>query len=419
MSDVSREGTVPTTQQPSDSNLQQEQEAKRASTEAVKTHQVAAENPQQPSTMPASASNGEGKPAVNRDRKWTKPLLIVVVCVLVLAIVVGAYFVWQTGEKRSIASAAVDQLKGSEAVAGLVIPSEWGDQTGFSVGGVDVDSVESGILPGGNAQVAIKADIDNGHYAGQAQYDIAMKKDGPSWVADDIKQTALNYYPVSGISDEALLSRIPELVGEAYSFLVEEDTAYPDPTTLFGEGSAGEVVSNAFENLSDDVEMTLSAQRDGNTYQGSLSLSFEWIDAGEEQPDWHLVIADLDEEAYLIAGSFLSEGVEMGDDYEPLGQEEWLLAISKQLDFRDGSQYAWAFLENPADSSVDISVTIELDDGQVIYTSPRIPPNHEIEAIRADWLPGHGVYDAKAYFRAYEGRTQVGDGIHKIRVIVS
>lgn len=419
MSDVSREGTVPTTQQPSDSNPQQEQEAKRASTEAVETHQVAAENLQQPSTAPAPASNGEGKPAVNRDRKWTKPLLIVVVCVLVLAIVVGAYFVWQTGEKRSIASAAVDQLKGSEAVAGLVIPSEWGDQTGFSVGGVDVDSVESGILPGGSAQVAIKADIDNGHYAGQAQYEIAMKKDGPSWVADGINQTALNYFPVSGISDEVLLGRIPELVDEAYSFLVEEDTAYPDPTTLFGEGSAGEVVSNAFENLSDDVEMTLSAQRDGNTYQAVLSLSFEWDDAGEEPADWNLVSAFLDDEAYLLAGSFLSEGADMPDDYVPLGRDEWLSSISPQLDFRDGSQYAWALLRNPPDSSVDVTVTIELDDGQVIYTSPRIPPNYELEAIRADWLPAHGVYDAKARFQAYEGGTLVGDNTLDTRVIVS
>lgn len=429
MPDASREETIPATQQPSDSIPQQGQGVEKPQQVDAEAQHPASERPRQPeaskpveTAQPEQAAGVEANPPASvpkGEKKWVKPLVVAVICVLVLAIVVGAYFVWQTGEKRSIASAAVDQLKGSEAVSGLVIPSEWGDQGGFSVGGVDVDSVECGILPVTSAKVAVKADIDNGHYAGQAAYDIAMRKDGPSWVADDISQTALSYYPVSGISDEVLLARILELVGEAYELALKSDDQLRDPSLIFGAGTTGQVLINAFENFDDNVDIMLEAQYEGTTYREKLSLFFKWVEAGDSPADWRLSSAQLAEDAYMAVSSFPTEGVTLEDGYVPLEEDEWSMSISPELDFAYGSRYAWAFVSNPPESGVDIMFTIELDNGQVIYTSPRIPPNYTLEAIRADELPSKGEYDAVARFRAYEGRTQVGDGTLDTRVIVS
>lgn len=393
--------------------------AERAATaerqpQASEPRQAADANQQAPAPAPASAPV-----SAPSQRRWLKPLIVAVVCVLVVGIVVGAYFVWQAAEKRAIASSAVEQLKDSEAVAGLVIPSEWGDQSGFAVGGVDVNAVDCGPLPGGSAHVSIVADIDNGRYAGQAEYDVGMRKDGASWTAESVDQKSLRYYPVSGIADEVLLGRIPELVGEAYALAQKSSDLLRDPSLIFGEGTTGQVLVNAFENFDDNVDIMLEGNYGGTTYREKLSLYFKWVDAGDAPADWRLSAADLAEDAYMAVASFPTDGVTMQDDYEPLAEGEWSASISPELDFAYGSRYAWAFVTNPPESGVDIMFTVELDSGQLIYTSPRIPPNHTLEAIRADELPPKGEYDAVARFRAYRGGSLVGDGTLDTKVIVS
>ena len=55
--------------------------------QASEPRQAADANQQAPAPAPVSASS---------QRKWLKPLIVAVVCVLVVGIVVGAYFVWSS-----------------------------------------------------------------------------------------------------------------------------------------------------------------------------------------------------------------------------------------------------------------------------------------------------------------------------------
>ena len=373
------------------------------------------ESQPQPQVQPKEAPSAPKSP---NQRKWGKPLLVAVICLLVVVIVVGACLIWNMSAKRAIATEAVELLKTSDTVAELTIPSNWGDQSGFSVGGVDVNAVECGPFGGDSAQVAITADIDNGRYAGQATYDVALAKSNGAWELASIEQDSLRYYPVAGIADSVIVEKLPQLVADLPEYLPQDYADLPSPSIIYGEGATGEVVGNLFDNFDDSIMVSLSAEKDGIAYADNMTLFFKWVEGTDEPADWKLSYVNLDTDAFLAAGSIVHEGLAyMSTEEEEaeaantaLGSDEWIGRISPELEFEDGSQYAWAFIENIPNNNVDWIVTIELDDGQVVYTSPRIPAGCTLEAIRLNEKLPAGTYDAVASFRAYEPGTNVYAG---------
>lgn len=372
-----------------------------------------------PSITEEAQSQPQPQPTPSAPKKnWTKPLLIAIICILAIGIVVGGYFIWSMGEKRAVASEAVELLKASKTAAELTIPSEWGDQSGFSIGGVDVNSVECDLFGGDAAQVAITADIDNGRYGGQADFDVELAKSNGSWDLADVSQSGLRYYPVAGIADEVIVERIPQIIAESPEFFPEDSASLPNPAIIYGADTTSEVLANAFDSFDDSVAVSLSTEKDGVAYSSEMTLFFKWVDTDDEPADWRLSYLNFDDDAFLEAGSIVHEGLAyMSTEEEEaeaantvLGNGEWIGRISPELEFEDGSQYAWAFIENIANNNVDWIVTIELDDGQVVYTSPRIPAGCTLEAIRLNEKLPAGTYGATARFRAYEPGTNAYAG---------
>ncbi len=347
----------------------------------------------------------EGTPHVEEDaqdpeaqpqKKDRKPLFIglgIAVAVVIIAVVL----VLVNGAEDAAAKEGIEaSMAESALITERVIPSAWGDQSGFTAVAVQVDELKRGFFAS-DATAAVTVDAENGAYGLSDGFTVHCKKEDGAWVVDQADLAKESYAPIAKIPDEALLAHLPDIMAKADESKGTFTFANPlSVAGFFGVDTEATIVSNEFDRGEEDAQIALVRMVDGVAHEGKLDVVLGW-DAKAEHPDWTIVDVMTLEDTEGAMGSIVREGPssvlteDMAADFYDTDIEEgsYWTKFSSTIACKDDSPYGFiAFSNVPANTGDMRFSVISNETGDTLYESPRIAPGMTLDYITlAEPLP--------------------------------
>ncbi len=344
-----------------------------------------------PAPEPAIESDGDA-PATEtpQEKKNRKPLFITLGIVAAAAVIFAAVFAINGIEDAGAKTALEDAIAEDPIITERVIPSTWGDQSGFKATSVSVKDFDRGLFaPDATASLYVKA--ENGSYELKDFIDVQCEKQGSDWKITQAEVIREEYAPTAPVSDEALLAHLPEIMAKADEG--KENLAYINPPSVadfFGIDTEAAVLSNELTLGEDEAQIKLTRMIDGVAHEGTLDVVLEWED-NAEPPDWEIDYVLADEEAEGAIGSVVRDGVS-GDvtasqqaDIDALegSSGRFWSQFQQRMDCVEGSPYCFIGFANLAINDCDMQFSVTSNEtGETLYESPVIPPDSCLDYFR-------------------------------------
>lgn len=327
--------------------------------------------------------------AVQPVKKNRKPLLVAA-GIVAAAVVLGCIlFSVQCAGDASARAAMVAGASESPAITERVIPSTWGDQSGFTTSSVEVADFNRGFLSStATGTVAVVA--DNGIYRLSDTFDVLCQNQNGAWTLTQADVTSEKHAPIAKIPDEAIVAHLPEIMAKADE--INKSLAYVNPLNVsdfFNVDTEANVLSNELDGGEEDVRIALTRTIDGVPYEGMLDVVLAW-DASIEVPDWKMLSVTADQETERVMGSVVRDGVpafmtnaQLARSHDgELSDGQFWISYQTVMQGFEGSRYANISFANDAENPSDMDFTvISNETGEVLYASPRLVPGTCLDYI--------------------------------------
>lgn len=342
-----------------------------------------------PKEEPQPAEAAPQAEAPQPAKKNRKPLLIGAGIVAAVVIIGCVLFAVQSAGDASAKEAMAADVSEGPAITERVIPSAWGDQSGFTSSSAEVSDFNRGFLSG-TATGTVTVTAENGAYRLTDAFEVLCQNENGTWKVSQADVADERYAPIAAVSDEALVAHLPELMAKADE--INGKLAYANPLNVgdfFNVDTEASVVSNQFDSGEDDARISLVRMIDGVAYEGALDAVLAW-DAKAEVPDWALLSVIADPETERVMGSVVREGVpasmtnaQLASNQEPgLAEGQFWISYLTNLQGFEGSRYANISFMNDAENTSDMDfVVISNETGEVLYESPRMAPGTCLDYI--------------------------------------
>lgn len=372
------------------------------------------DNERDPQAQPTSAL----ATTASKKRLIPRPLIAISAAIIVIALAIGAFFLMSIAEdnaiKTCIARTMEDDADGT--LSGTIIPSRWGDQSGFSFKRMQLLSFERDPLASPQAASAtIRVTADNDYYGLLDDFAIACEKIDGAWTVTSTERTVERYEPISAIPDEVLSANLPAIIEAADASNAETfRTQAHMLANVFGADTTASIDENEMADGSDYVTMTLATNKDGRACTGCLDMAFDWVEQPNGSFDWDLGYIACDDETAAMAGSFPHEGMSYFDtdeqaseaeDLRPAAGQYYMMYLEEIL-VRPETTYAMLCFENIPHNDVDMeAVVVRSDTNETLCETPRIAPNMTFDTfeVPSDLAPGE--YPITLRINAYEKGT--------------
>lgn len=317
-----------------------------------------------------------------QEKKNRKSLLIALGVIAIAAVILIGIFVVNIMESDSAKNAITNTLPENPAVIEQVIPSTWGDQTGFTVDAVKIREFDRGLFAS-SATAVVEVQADNGSYQLRDTFDIWCEKQGSSWSIARTDLSNTKYWPIGPVANDALLAHLPEILAKADE--PNEHLAYVNPLSaadFFSVDTEAQVLSTEYEEGYETASIKLVRMVNDEAHVGNLDVTLMW-DAALDQPDWKLDHVWADENTDGAMGSVVRDGLPANateSDQEEIdvlevADDHFYTQFQKEMSCMKGSLYCFIGFTNISSNTCDIRFSVLSNEtGEVLYESPVIEP---------------------------------------------